>query len=298
MKNKILLVDANLLLFKSFYASYSMQQNLFLDEISSEFSANTVHIFFSSLFNVLKTYKPTHLYLAFDSATKTYRHNLNENYKSNRKKIPDEIWTQFDWIKKILSLLNVKYENIPTFEADDLIASFNYKYKQDNAIMVWSDDKDLLQLVDENTSILCKKQNKFFIKNYKNFEEVEGIQPSQVVDYKSMVGDKSDNLKGINGIGELTAKRLLKKYFSLNNIYNNLNDLTPSLQLKFTSYKEEAYLCQKLTKLLIDAPSIYDLKAIEIDLKFSQELENLLVKLNLNKVLSQIKSFLNDSDNR
>ncbi|VEU59705.1 5'-3' exonuclease [Mesomycoplasma neurolyticum] len=296
MKNRILLIDANLLLFKSFYASSGTKYTLMKSD--SGIPTYAINTFFYSLFNVIEIMNPTHIYLAFDSKEKTYRHNLNSDYKANRKSPPEELLIQFDWIKKILKKLQIVYENIPHFEADDLIATFSNKLKDNNEIIVWSDDKDLLQLVSENVSILCKVKNNFLLKNIENFEKLENLKPTQIVDFKAIAGDNSDNLKGVVGIGEITAKKLLLQYQTLDNIYASLDKLSASIQNKFIESKKNAYLCKKITELLFNAPSKHNLNSIKLNISFSDDAQKILSYLNLKKLIFRIRKFIDDSNNR
>ncbi|WGI36449.1 5'-3' exonuclease [Mesomycoplasma lagogenitalium] len=277
MNKKILLVDANLLLFKSYFGS-------FRTELKSDDKIQTfaIHTFFSSLLAAINYVEPTHLYLAFDSPEKTKRHELNPDYKAGRAQAPDDLWEQFQWIKKLLDALKIVHQNIAQYEADDLIATLANRYSnENNQIIVYSDDRDLLQLVSPHISVLTKKNKEFLLKTVDNFKDLEGIEPCQMIDFKAIAGDPSDNLKGVPGIGIIGAKKMLNSHQNLDNIYNSLNDFSAKIQQKLLEGKENAYLCRKMVKLNSNAPIEYNFNDLAFNLTYTLEAEEILNYLNL-----------------
>ncbi|MBN3534619.1 5'-3' exonuclease [Mycoplasma procyoni] len=278
MKNKILLVDGNLLLFRSYFGAFDATK--VLSSSDGKVPTFAINTFMNGIISALNFTEATHLYIAFDSKEKTPRHEKLEDYKAGRKAAPDDLWIQYEWIKKLLENLGLVYQNIPTFEADDLVGTLAKRFSnQNHEVIVFSQDKDLLQLVDQNISVLIKKGGDFEYKNINNFFENEGIMPHQVPDYKGIAGDTSDNLKGVIGIGEKGAKKLLNDFLSLENIYLNLDKLSPKISQKLTESKENAFLCKEIATLNLEAPIDYCLDDLLINPKWSDELQQNLAYL-------------------
>ncbi|MGL5617800.1 MAG: 5'-3' exonuclease [Metamycoplasmataceae bacterium] len=283
MKNKILLIDGNLLLFKSFFATLYSHHKL-VTNIGINTSA--VHTFLLSFIKVVETYKPTHCFIAFDSGEKTKRHEKYEDYKAGREKAPIEIFEQKKIILEILNIMKIKHMSIQGYEGDDLIASLAVKFSNENEILVWSDDQDLLQLIDNNVSVIVKdnKSKQFMIKDINNFKSLHGFEHYQIPDFKGISGDSSDNLPGIKGIGPKGAINLLNKYETLENIYQHITELTPSQQEKFLTSKDIAFLCKELAKLEMFLNIDITLEDIKINILLNEEVLNVLIKYELNTI--------------
>lgn len=281
--SKFLLVDGNLLLFKSFYAAYA---------INKEPKNLPTHFFFNSLLEAIKSQDATHVFVAFDAHAKTKRHEIYANYKAGRILPPPIIYEQKKIIIQILEAMNIKWLEKAGDEADDLIATIATKFGHENEIIIFSEDKDLLQLVNENISILVKdkKTKQFTLINNNNFFQNHGILPYQIPDYKGIAGDSSDNLKGVLGIGDKTAKELLNRYSTLESIYENLEELTLSKKEKFINSREEAFLCKSLAtlnKLVLIPFSKNDLSFDLMKIK-AQKSIHIVDSFGLNKIKSLI----------
>ncbi|WP_416738120.1 5'-3' exonuclease [Mycoplasmopsis meleagridis] len=245
---KFLLIDGNLLLFQSFFASYNPYSQANLMKSPLGITTNGVHVFLITLAKLINYFQPKYLFIAFDANAKTKRHQMYSDYKSGRNKAPEIIFEQFFLIKDILKKLNIAWEEKEGDEADDLIASLSSKFKTDNYI--YSKDKDLLQLVKENISIVRNnKEHNFEIINEENFRFFYGFNPEQVADFKALAGDSSDNLPGVNGIGDKGATKLINEYGNLENIYENLDSIKGKLKEKLTKDKDQAFLCKNLALL-------------------------------------------------
>ena len=256
---KILLIDGNLLLFRSFYAATVIDKNP---------SNLPTHLFFKSMLEAIDNEKPHYLFVAFDAHAKTKRHEVFDQYKAGRQKPPEAIYQQKKLITQLLDLAKIKQFENPGDEADDLIATLTKQYVNDHQIVIFSEDKDLLQLVQPNVEVLVKnkKDKKTYIKiNQTNFQDFYQINPQQIVDYKAIAGDMSDNLKGVKGIGDKTAISLINQFGSLENIYQNLDQLTKLQQDKFNHSKTDAFLCKSLAQLNCDVTLSFNLE----ELKFS-----------------------------
>ncbi|MGL5205879.1 MAG: 5'-3' exonuclease [Metamycoplasmataceae bacterium] len=283
MKDKILLIDGNLLLFKSFFATLYSHHKL-VTNIGINTSA--VHTFFLSFIKVIETYKPTHCFVAFDAGEKTKRHEEYDDYKAGREKAPIEIFEQKKIILEILDAMKIMHMDMEGYEGDDLIASLAVKFSNENEILVWSDDQDLLQLIDNNVSVIVKdnKTKQFMIKDINNFRSLHGFEHYQIPDFKGISGDSSDNLPGIKGIGPKGAIDLLSRYGTLENIYQHIGELTPSQQEKFISSKEIAFMCKRLAKLEMFLNVDITLDELKIKNLNNEEVLNILSKYELNTI--------------
>lgn len=262
MKEKILLIDGHNYLFKSFFG-VPMQVKR-----SDGTQVNAVYGFFSLLRLITNVLQPDYLLIFFDSESSTNdKKDINPEYKSNRPIVDVLIFKQLEIIKKCLNILEINYIEDNKYEADDLIGSYSNILSKDFYTYVCSNDNDFIQLVSNSLSVV--KNNRGNIDRY-NVEEVFtkfNVYPYQYIDYLSMVGDKSDNIKGIDGIGKKTASKLLNDYDNLLNIFDNMESISSRYSNSLTKNKE--YLFNINSFLRID-------KSINIDnidinkLKFSK----------------------------
>lgn len=287
---RILLIDANLLLFRSFYAAYAINQS----------SQNmTTHLFFTSFLELFISEKPDYVFFAFDAHGPSKRQEEFPEYKAGRKKAPIEIFQQKNIITKILETMNLKWFEKVGDEADDLIATLTNKYKYENEILIFSEDKDLLQLVDNNVQIIIKNRNKndnakYMKINSQNFYNIFNYHPFQVIDYKGIAGDNSDNLSGIKGIGNKQAIALLEQYKNLENIYANLDHLKPRQKELFLNNKDQAMMCKRLATLNSDVDiniNIEELKA-SVENMTSNQVKNILEENQLKRILNLINKLM------
>lgn len=246
---------------------------------------NAVYGFTLILLKVLKELKPDYLVVAFDSKLPTFRHYEFKEYKAQRQKQPEEFYKQIPLVKELLECFKIKFLEIPGYEADDIIASVKIKNKKSEIKnIIVSGDLDLLQLVDEQTKVFALKRgvSQIVIYDKRAVEEKFGLKPEQLVDFKALKGDPSDNIPGVKGIGEKTSLKLIQEFGSLENLYQNLEKAKIDEKVKkiLKEQKENAFLSKKLLKieenLKIDF-QLKDLKLKEPDreklLKFFQELE-------------------------
>ena len=256
MSKKIVLVDGNSLMFRSYYAT-SYTGNLMRNK--DGLYTNALFGFCNMLTKLLDG-PIDHLFIAFDAGKQTFRHQQYSEYKGNRKQLPDELRVQIPYIKEYIDLLGIKRFETLDYEADDLIASVaKMEYDQFDEIQIISGDKDLLQLVNDKVKVCLTRKGIGELEefNSQNFKEKMGIYPAQITDYKGLVGDSSDNLPGIKGVGEKTAIKLLNQYNTLENIYEHLNELTPKMQALFAEHKATALKCKMLATLVLDVPLDY-----------------------------------------
>lgn len=283
MTRKILLIDGTWLTFKSFFAGY-YGNRLINSKGEMTFA---IHIFFNSLFKLIRLTEPDNIYFAFDYGSKTARHQNYPDYKKGRIKPPDSLFSQMQLIKKILGFANFLWSEHEDFEADDLIASLQKKIRETDEeaeILIFSSDQDLLQLVDEKTTIINKIENNFINTNtIHNFFETHGFHPEQVVDFKVLAGDSSDNIKVIEGLGKKGAIKLLEKYKNLDNIFLNLGKINEKLAKQITEKKTELLFFKDFIKLNDGANFNFDIFQ-KLEIKISPDLVDILNDLELKKV--------------
>ena len=266
---KIILVDGNNLLFRSYYAT-AYNGNLMKN--SKGFPTNALYGFVNMMNKIIEEEKPTYIMVAFDKG-KTFRHDKYDFYKQGRIKTPDELIQQFPKAKELLNAMGIKYFEIDNYEADDIIGTFaEYCNADPNFIgTIISSDKDLLQLISSDIDIKLLKQQDYIRYNQKTFVEEYGIEPINVIDLKALMGDSSDNIPGVKGIGEKTALKLLQEYKTLDGIYENIDKITGKTKEKLLSDKENAYMSY-------DIATIYKKVPLEInmdELKYHGKNENL-----------------------
>lgn len=258
---KIILVDGNNLLFRSYYAT-AYNGNYMRN--SKGFPTNALFGFTNMMNKIINEEKPNYIIVAFDKG-KTFRHEKCASYKGGRMETPDELKNQFPVAKELLTAMGIKYYECDNYEADDIIGTFA-KFCEDDPNFVGtiiSSDKDLLQLIGHDVDIKLLKQKDYIRYNEDSFKEAYGIEPKRVVDLKALMGDASDNIKGVKGIGEKTALKLLTEYGNLDNIYANIDSIKGSIHDKLLNDKESAYESYFLATIVRDVPmdiSICDIK--------------------------------------
>ena len=247
MKKRAILIDGNNLLFRSYYAT-AYNGNLMKN--SKGFPTNALFGFVNMLNKIINEEKPEYIMVAFDTGH-NFRKDLCDTYKDGRIETPNDLKIQFPEAKKICTLLGIKYIECDNYEADDIIGTFARMADEDknyNATII-SSDKDLLQLISDEVDVKLLKQKDYILMNEQTFFEQYGIKPIRMIDLKALMGDPSDNIPGVKGIGEKTALSLLVKYDTLENLYNHLDELTPKTKEKLLNDKESAFFSYKLATI-------------------------------------------------
>ena len=258
---KAVLIDGNNLLFRSFYAtaySGSILRN------SKGFPTNALFGFINMLNKIIKEENPSYMMIAFDKG-KTFRHEKYKNYKEGRSETPKELKDQFPVAKKLAAAMGIKCFEIDNYEADDIIGTFAKEVdkNEDFIATIISSDKDLLQLISDDCCVKLLKSNDYIMMNKETFFSTYGITPEKMVDLKALMGDSSDNIPGVKGIGEKTALSLLQKYGSLNGIYENIEDVKGTTKEKLENDKDNAYFSYELATIYKDVPIDTDLNKIK-----------------------------------
>ena len=249
---KIILVDGNNLLFRSYYAT-AYNGNFMKN--SKGFPTNALFGFTNMMNKIILEEKPTYIIVAFDKG-KTFRHEKYADYKGGRMETPEELKMQFPIAKQLLTAMGITYYECDNYEADDILGTFaRYCDEEPNFIgTIVSSDKDLLQLISDDVDIKLLKQKDYIRYNKESFKEEYGIDPIRVIDLKSLMGDASDNIPGVKGIGEKTALKLLQQYESLDGIYEHLDEIKGSVHDKLENDKENAYKSYDLATIVRDVP--------------------------------------------
>lgn len=274
---KIILVDGNNLLFRSYYAT-AYNGNFMKN--SKGFQTNALFGFTNMINKIVLEEKPVYMIVAFDKG-KTFRHNEYSEYKGGRIETPDELKLQFPVAKELLEAMGIKYYEIDNYEADDIIGTFAEYCNKDERYegLIISSDKDLLQLISDDVEMKLLKQKDYIRYNKTSFIEEYGITPDKIVDLKALMGDSSDNIPGVKGIGEKTALKLLREYKSLDGIYENLDKQTNSIKNKLETDKENAYLSHHLATIIKDVPVEINLEDIKYRNKDHKKLDELYENL-------------------
>ncbi|HPF82699.1 MAG TPA: DNA polymerase I [Bacilli bacterium] len=258
---KIILVDGNNLLFRSYYAT-AYNGNFMKN--SKGFPTNALFGFTNMINKIVLEEKPVYMIVAFDKG-KTFRHDKYDNYKGGRIETPEELKLQFPIAKELLTCMGIKYYEIDNYEADDIIGTFAEYCNKDSEYIgtIISSDKDLLQLISSDVDIKLLKQKDYIRYNEQTFFEAYGIEPKRVVDLKALMGDPSDNIPGVKGIGEKTALKLLQEYKSLDGVYENIDSIKGANHDKLLNDKENAYMSYDLATIVRDVPVDIDINDIK-----------------------------------
>ena len=249
---KIILVDGNNLLFRSYYAT-AYTGNFMKN--SKGFPTNALFGFTNMMNKIIEEEKPTYIMVAFDKG-KTFRHNKYDFYKQGRIETPNELKLQFPKAKELLNAMGIKYYEIDNYEADDIIGTFaEYCNKDPNFIgTIISSDKDLLQLISNDIDIKLLKQKDYLRYNEDIFSKEYGIKPINIIDLKALMGDASDNIPGVKGIGEKTALKLLQEYKTLDGIYENIDKIKGKTKEKLEQDKDNAYMSYEIATIYKEVP--------------------------------------------
>lgn len=293
--SKLMLIDGNSILNRAFYglSGGSMLTT------SKGLYTNAVFAFINILNKHLDELAPEYIAVAFDMKAKTFRHQMYDGYKAQRKGMPDELAMQLPLIKEVLAAMNIPIVEREGYEADDIIGSLSLKGERENLdVFILTGDRDSFQLVSEKTSIMYpstkggKTETKIYDKHA--IAEQYGLSPEQMIEVKGLMGDASDNIPGVPGIGEKTALSLITEYKSIDGVYEHIDDITkPKLKASLIEYKEQAYLSRTLGTIYRDLKccgGIEDLKRLEVkrdellQVFRKLEFESLISKMNLLEV--------------
>ena len=283
---KVILVDGNNLLFRSYYAT-AYTGNIMRN--SKGFPTNGLYGFVNMINKIISEENPKYMMVAFDIG-KTFRHEKYKEYKGGRRETPDDLKMQFPVAKKILTAMGIKYLEKEGYEADDIIGTISKYCENDDKYeaLIVSSDKDLLQLISNETTVKLLKTNDYIMMDKKTFMDTYGFEPIKMIDLKALMGDASDNIPGVKGIGEKGAIKLLCEYGSLDGIYNNIGSIKGATNTKLVEGKEDAYYSKELVTIYRDVP---------LDIKFddllytsdnNDELKNIYEELEFYSLIKKL----------
>lgn len=259
MNKTLVIIDGNSIINRAFYA---------LPEMSNKegLKTNAIYGFTNMLLKIIDTYNPTHISVAFDRKAPTFRHIEFKEYKAGRKKMPDELREQFEPLKDLLDKFNIHRLEIDGYEADDIIGTVS-KIAEDNGFKVYivTGDKDAIQLASNKTTTLITKKGVGEVEEYDYDSVIERYEmtPTQFIDLKGLMGDKSDNIPGVPGIGEKTGIKLIKEFSSIEGIFDNIDSIKGSTKKKLEENKELAIMSKKLATIIRDVPVEFNLEELE-----------------------------------
>ena len=284
---KYLVIDGNSIMNRAFYAIrlLSTKDGLY---------TNAIYGFLNIYYMIIDKINPDFVSVAFDLKAPTFRHKMFVEYKAHRKMMPDELKVQMPVIKDILNAMNVPIYEIEGYEADDILGTIaNINTKNSISTYILTGDKDSLQLISDKTSIIMPSskmgKTEYTIYTPDVLMEKQSIAPKQVIDIKSLMGDSSDNIPGVPGIGEKTAYSLIGKYSSLENIYDNILELeaTESVKKKLRENKDIAFLSYKLATIDINVPIDLDYDKAKIGSADIPQLTSIFERLSFKKFLDR-----------
>jgi len=274
---KIILVDGNNLMFRSYYAT-AYTGNLMKN--SKGIITNALYGFVNMINKIIEEEKPVYMAVAFDVG-KNFRKEMYSGYKDGRSATPEELKMQMPIARKILTAMGIKYYEMEGYEADDIIGTLSYRALIDpeyDALIV-SSDKDLLQLINEQVEIKLLKSKDYIRYNKETFINDYGFEPIRIIDLKALMGDASDNIPGVKGVGEKTAIKLIQQYDTIENLYDHIDEIKGKLQEKLILDKDNAFFSKKLATILLDVPITDDFENMLYTGEHIDELTNIFEEL-------------------
>lgn len=286
MKKKFIVIDGNSILHRSYYAIPALQT-------SSGEVVNAVFGFASMLLYLIEREHPDYLAVGFDRGKKTFRAKAYPEYKAQRKSAPDDLYVQLPRIQEMLGYFGIPHYSHDDFEADDVLGTLSHLAHHTGSLntLILTSDLDALQLIKPD--VWVSVPNSFTTTTVYNSPAVEkrfGLQVDQMIDYKGLRGDTSDNLPGVKGVGEKTAVTLLQKYGTLENLYEHIDDISGALKQKLIDGQESAFLCKKMATIVVDAPFNLELdKKNYIEQMKITQLQNLFRTLEFNRLTTRLE---------
>ena len=283
---RLLILDSNSLMNRAFYAIPPLTT-------TEGVHTNAVYGFTNMLFKMKEEIKPDYIVAAFDRKAPTFRHKEYEEYKAGRKKMPPELGEQFPIIKEVLNLLAVNIYEIDGFEADDIIGTLaKFAEKNNIEVFIVTGDRDALQLATNNIKVVITKKGvtETAVYDEKSFIDEFGVTPTQYIDVKGLMGDKSDNIPGVPGVGEKTAFKLIASYGSMEGVLSNIDEISgKKLKENLETYSEQAIFSKKLATIMTEVPIEFDLDDIKSQDSYNrEELKKMFFKLQMKSLLAKL----------
>ena len=292
---KIILVDGNNLLFRSFYAT--AYKGVIMRN-SKGFPTNALYGFINMMHKTIEEEKPEYILVAFDRG-KTFRHDKYEEYKAGRAAMPEDLGLQFPKAKEVLDAMGIKHFDINNYEADDIIGTLARIVDEEDQFIatIVSSDKDLLQLISDEVTVKLLKTSGYIMMDKNEFKATYKTDPIRMIDLKALMGDASDNIPGVKGIGEKTAITLIEKYGSLDGVYEHLDEISPKLREKLMNDKDNAYMSYDIATIYKKVPLDFTLEDCKYKGFDSTKFKSILEELEFNSLIRKI-NFENTNENK
>ena len=284
---KLLVLDGNSIVNRAFYGIKLLSTK------DGRFT-NGIFGFLNILFSLKEHYNPEAVAIAFDVKAPTFRHEMYSEYKGNRKGMPEELAQQMPVLKDLLKAMGYRLIECAGWEADDIIGTLAKNCKDGDFCYIATGDRDSLQLVDEKVNVLLAApkagKTETIVYDIDKIIEDKGVEPKKLIDVKALMGDTSDNIPGVQGIGEKTATDLIKKYNSIDYIYENFDNLefTKSVRNKLESGRDSAFISRTLGTIRTDAPIETDYNAYIPDKLDEQSTKTILTELEMQKFIDKL----------
>ncbi|MCQ4923697.1 DNA polymerase I [Tissierella carlieri] len=292
-KKKIIIIDGSSLLHRAFYA-------LPLLSTKDGIYTNGIYGFLTMLYKVQEEKKPDYICVAFDKKGPTFRHEEYDKYKAHRQSTPSELVQQFPIIREILDAMKVRHLELTGFEADDIAGTLTKMGEESSLeVILVTGDKDYLQLATDNTKVLITRKGITELEEFDRNIIIEkyGITPEQLIDLKGLMGDQSDNIPGVPGIGEKTGLKLLKEYGTIENIYENIENISgKKLKENLIENKHLAFLSKKLGEIMTAVPMDINFEELKIEEPDWENLKRLYKELEFNSLLGKFSDDFTDNN--
>jgi DNA polymerase-1 len=293
MPPTLYLIDGHALAYRMYFALTAGGTSQRWQTSTGEPTAGT-YGFARELLRIIETEKPDYLAVAFDTG-KTFRDKIFPDYKATRAKMPEDLRPQIERIRQMVDAFNIPRLEMEGYEADDVLGSAaRWAAKQGLGVKIITGDRDLLQLVNDRTIVYLAGDDQNFITTEDVMNKLH-VRPDQVVDYKALVGDKSDNIPGVPGVGEKTTESLLAKYGTLDNIYAHLDELEPRWRNKLEAGKESAYMSYQLAAIHTDLPVEIDLEQARSDVFEPARVEGVFRELEFHSLIDKLHKLTGSS---
>ena len=264
-------------------------------------NVSSINGFMRTYFSLINTYPAEYVAIALDSSRKTFRNEIYKEYKENRESMPDDLRSQIPILYNLIDALGISRIVLENYEADDIVGTIAERNKKENIkTIIYSPDKDILQLVDENVIVVASnKDNELMEYNSDMVKEKRGVYPNQIIDLLSLMGDASDNIPGVKGVGEKTALKLLEEYKSLDGIYENIDSIKGKIQEKLLESKDMAYMSYKLATIERNIEGFnLDYNEIASNKINIDEVNKILDELELKQIRDKINSYIYGSSKK
>lgn len=285
MSKKLVLIDGNSIAYRAFFALPLLNND-------KGIHTNAIYGFTMMLMKILEDEKPTHIMVAFDAGKTTIRHSTFSEYKGGRQKTPPELSEQFPYIRELLDAYGISRYELENYEADDIIGTLSLEAEKDGfEVKVISGDKDLTQLSSDKTTVAITKKGITEIEEYTpaHIKEKYGLTPEQIIEMKGLMGDASDNIPGVPGVGEKTAIKLLKEFQTVENLIASIDEVNGNkLKEKLEEFKDQALMSKELATIIRNAPVQIGLEEVEYEGFEQDKLIKFFKELGFNSLLEKM----------